>query len=103
LAPTPDGLVNENFPPHIWLGFLNEVKIIHTTEGQKKEEIKKIYGKMTILNLDLPDYWRWVKGYRFFFTNLYPKIWKRLYHQQDLENLVYTCGGQMARLSPKEP
>jgi hypothetical protein len=58
--------VNENFPPHIWLVFLHEVKIVHTTEGQKKEEIKKNYGKMTIRNLDLPDYWRWVEGYHFF-------------------------------------
>ena len=99
LAPTPDGLVNGKFPPEIWLVFLHEVKIIHTSKGQKKGEIKFFYGKMTTLNWD-SDYWHWRKGYHFF--NYILKFGREsLYHQQDLKN--YTCGGQMARLwSPGE-
>lgn len=49
-------------------GLFYEVRVIHTTRGQKqkgvKEEITFLYGKMATLRWD-PDRWRWVEGSNF--------------------------------------
>lgn len=56
-------------PTRDMVGFPHEVKIIHTTRGPKRGEVKEeiifYYGKMATLSWDV-DCWRWIDEYCFF-------------------------------------
>ena len=51
-------------PTEDMASFFHKVEIIHTTRGQKKEEIIFFYGKMASLKWN-PNRGRWVEGIAF--------------------------------------
>ena len=61
IGTTPDALVSGRILLGLWL---DEVKIFHTTRGQRKHEISFFYSKMPTLRWD-PGHWRWPHAWHF--------------------------------------